>query len=291
MPLLKIPEDIAPAPAGAANSPAPNRLNIVFHGMMAFRDAGSQHYDVLIPFPGKTHHEAVYGNPRSNPQDPFSILKPFPAPPSYWKLEGVDAMGEPCKPAPANTVILKNKMLTLNKVGVRTMIRVPRPDIIRHYRGAEVRGLSLAGDSASAAAMACHPDLMYETTVFSYAHFTHPQLVGPGDPFPVPQFGQYLNLAIYSQPRTKCLEDDRDLFNGMFNCKSNGSKLDVNLFVNNSIADGPPTKTSIGLIEIELMALSEMPGAPQEACPETASPGGCGSGFVDGDGDGSGGNP
>ena len=77
MPLLKIPEPITPAAtAGATDSVIPNRLNIVFHGMMAFRDAGSQHYDVLIPFPGKTHHEAVYGNPRSNPQDPFSVLKP-----------------------------------------------------------------------------------------------------------------------------------------------------------------------------------------------------------------------
>jgi hypothetical protein len=288
MPLLKIPEPVAPITEGAADSVIPRRLNIVFHGMMAFRDCGPQHYDVLIPFPGKTQHQAVYGSPRSNPQDPFSVLKPLPAQPSYWKIEGVDPMGTPNRPSPQNAVILKNELLEVNKAGIRTVIRVPRPDIIRHYRGAEVRGLCLTGDAASAAALIRPPDIMYETTVFSYAFFTRPQLVGPGEPFPIPQFGQYLNLGIYSQPRSRCLEDDRDLFNGMFNCKSNGSKLNVNLFVNDTIADGPPAKTSIGLIELELLALSEMPGAPNVACPETADPGGCGSGFVDG-GDGSGG--
>lgn len=289
MPLLKIPEPAVPETAGVPV--IPNRLNIVFHGMMAFRDAGAQHYDVLIPFPGKTHHEALYGNPRANPQDPYSVLKPFPAGPSYWKVDGIwDATGKPNKPCAVNAVILKNEMLMLNNAGVRTVIRVPRPDIIRHYRGAEVRGLSLTGDEASAAALPHPPDVMYETTVFSYAFFMHPQLTGAGEPFPIPQFGQYCNLCIYSQPRSKCLEDDRDLFNAMFHCKSTGNKLNVNLFVNNSIADGPPTKTSIGLIEGELLALSEMQGAPQEACLETASPGGCGSGFVDG-GDGSAGNP
>jgi len=291
MPLLTIPAPATSAsPAGTPDSPLPRRLNIVFHGLMAFHECSAQHYDVLIPFPGKTQHQALYGSVRLNQQDPYSALKPFPAQPSYWKIEGVDPMGTPNKPNPQSAVILKRELLEVNKAGVRTVIRVPKPDIIRHYRGAEVRGLSLTGDAASAAALYRPPDVMYEATVFSYAFFTHPQLVGPGAPFPIPQFGEYLNLGIYSEPRTKCLEDDRDLFNGMYNCKSNGSKLSVNLFVNDSIADGAPVSTSIGLVELELLALSEMPGAPNVACPETAEPGGCVSGFVSG-GDGSDGNP
>jgi hypothetical protein len=274
---LEIPDPKAPADAESAG---PHRLNIVFHGMMAFRDAGTEHYDVLIPFPQKTGHQALYGNPRHCPHDPYSCLVPFPDGASYWKVEGVWASNTPDKPSSASAMILNNGLLSVNSGGVRTVIRVPKPDIIRQYRGAEVRGLTLANDAPSQTTLANPPSVIYEATVFSYAFFMHPRLVGPGEPFPIPKFHhQYWNLCIYSQPHSICIEDDRILFDKMFTVKSSGTQLDVNLFLQDMIADGPPTKTSIGLTDLELAALSEMRGATG-GCLLTSSPGGCGSGFI-----------
>jgi hypothetical protein len=267
-------------PADAATP----RLNLIFHGLMAFRDAGTQHYDVMIPQPGASCHEAKYGNPLDTPKAPLDSLKDFPKQRSYFYIEGVrDGGYTAARPNSSNAVILRNELLVPQPKGVRTVIRVPKPDIIRLYRGAETHGVELCGDEASRPVLIKPPDMVFEVTVFSYFFFSNPALVGGDAPYKIPQFqNKYWNLCVYSQPLAPCPASDSALFGSMFNVKNTGSPLNVNLALQSAVADGAPQTTSIGITNTELLALKELPGV---ITVETSVPGGCGSGFVcDGDG-------
>jgi hypothetical protein len=67
--------------------PGPERVNIIFQGLMAFRVLDSRYYEVLIPAsngPGDNCHQAKFGNPLieyplHNFVDPPNGDHPFPA--------------------------------------------------------------------------------------------------------------------------------------------------------------------------------------------------------------------
>lgn len=262
-----MPTPAIPTPTG------PPRLNVIFHGLMAFRDAGPQSYDVLIPHPGDSAHKAKYGNPRNMP------LLEFPLERSFFQLTGVrDGATTPAAPNPKNVVILHNGKLQLQHHMVRTVVRAPKPDAIRHYRCAEIPTTSVATNAETFGAIPVPPSFLHETTVFSYFFFHQPRLIGGDQPFDIPDVGsKYFNLCIYSQPDGPCLADDNALFNNMFKFHSSGANLALNLFAANAFADRPPQATAIGIDEIELRALSEFENGFNAACTD---PSGCGGGFL-----------
>src|SRR5689334_14425554 len=105
------------------------RLNLILHGLMAFRDAGPQHYDVLIPHPCGTKHEAMYGNPRKRRQDRDCLdgLYDFPNERSYYEIQGVrDGTATAARPSGSSSVILRNSLLIPQPGGIRTIVRVPK---------------------------------------------------------------------------------------------------------------------------------------------------------------------
>src|SRR5258708_5850951 len=92
------------------------RVNLIFNGLMAFRDAGPQHYDVYIPY--SDCHLAKYGNPRDckvsdKTPDYTKCLKDFPPNPPegprvpmYYTVEGVKDAGSQCaKPSAVHAVV------------------------------------------------------------------------------------------------------------------------------------------------------------------------------------------
>jgi hypothetical protein len=274
---------------GTVEAPGSPRLNLIFHGLMAFRDAGAQHYDVLIPRTpdgGGHTHVAKYGNPRYLPHVP---LMDFPSDlrRSYFTIEGVrDGAATVALPSSTNAVILRNGVLAPRSENILAIVRVPKPDVIRHYRGAEARGIGVATNAETQQAIFRPPDLIHEVTVFSYFFFYNPRLVGPDINYPIPNVGaNYYNLCIYSQPVDQCQADDNKLFNNMFRFRNSASSVGVNLFLQTLIADGYPVNTSIGIASIELKALREL-YVQNDALPAlTGDPGGCGGAFVcDGDG-------
>ncbi len=284
-------------------SPGPPRLNVIFHGLMAFRDSGTQYYDVLIPQESLPNaatcpHLAKYGNPL------VATLTPFEDGRSFYELQGArDGTATAARPSSSNAVILHNGSLLPQPESVRAIVRVPKPDVIRHYRGAETKDALLGQDATTNQLMIAPPDVIHEVTVFSYFFFHRPVLVGPCDDYTIPMNGLgYYNLCIYCQPLDECQEDDSGLFNNMFKVKNSGGNIQLDLFVRRLVADGYPVKTSIGIDQEELKALSELPksvGGGVEPDPKrgtkakpgtqvnikTSDPGGCGSAFVcDGDG-------
>jgi hypothetical protein len=299
---------------------APTRVNIIFHGLMVFRDLDADHYEVLIP---KTDdcHKAKYGNPCVGELKEFpNVPGPYGPGPAYFSFEGITA--EPTLrrsfPTATNTVVIKNAPLTPQYQNVRTIIKVPKPFIIRHYRGGETHGAPLATDPDTISVLLRNPDVIHEVTVFSYLSFFQPHLVGPGVSYPIPQPNPkypMLNIGIYSQPEGICPNSDDGFFNKMFNVGANQG-LDVHVSASTTgetrFDDGPPLWTSpnVGISVCELLALSEFhnwvyrlfcPACGAKAIEgkyfnlealqdladvnaKGAIPGGCGSGFACDDG-------
>jgi hypothetical protein len=261
------------------------RLNLIFHGLMAFRDSGLEHYDVLIPLPS-SDHVARYGNPQDNPDQPLDGLHPIQPSSGPLLFEVLDVLAnaaDPAKPSSANAMILRSSMLALQYNNILAVIHVPKPDRIRHYRGAETRGKNLCGDTHTQAVQVAPPEMVHDVTVFSYFTFGKPRMRLPdGNDFWIKKYDAW-NLCVYSQPLSKCSGDDNPMFNGMFKIKNDATPLNVDLFLAGSVADGPPTKTAIGIKKIELESLSEL----RTDHLLTPDPGGCGSAFLcDGDGSG-----
>jgi hypothetical protein len=297
----------------------PIRVNIIFHGLLVFRDLDADHYEVLIP---KTDgcHKAKYGNPCVGDLKEFNVPGPYGPGPAYFSFEGITA--EPTLrrsfPNATNTVVIRNSPLTPQYQNVRIIIKVPKPFIIRHYRGGETHGTPLATDPDTMSVLLRSPDVIHEVTVFSYVSFFQPTLVGPGVSYPIPQPNPQrpvLNIGIYSQPDGVCANSDDAFFNSMF--KVNANK-DLNVDVSAStigttrVDDGPPLWTSlnVGISVCEFLALSEFhswvyrlfcPVCGAKAIAEKdfnlealrdladvqmmgAIPGGCGSGFACDDG-------
>ncbi len=282
----------------AAQAAARPRLNLIFHGLVAFYDVDPYYYDVLIPNTACTH-EAKYGDPLDCPRPPvtahlrrFHHDDHFPGP-SPYRLEGVPppSAAQICVPSPANAIILSG--LDVDESNVLIKIRVPKPFIIRHYRGTETHGTDITGnDAGTQGCLQQPPDVVHEVTVFSYFSFYEPRLVGPDDCFRIPkrQDGNYWNLCVYSQPETgDCGTSDHDAFGKMFFIKKTGGRPSVNLSLPIGSDDGPPHHTAIGIQCVELLALSELDYSNECDCDKklpaaevraTAVPGGCGGGFI-----------
>jgi hypothetical protein len=281
--------------ADAAGYTPPPRLNIIFHGLMAFRELDSQNYEVMIPADSSGVHRAMYGNPREHPVcDPEVCLKSFlrgdkhQGPPEYY-MDGVQSVASDriCSPSPANALIMQNSLLIPQYNAVGTLLRVPKPFIIRHYRGAETHGRDLAHGHAPTQGVITPPDVVHGVTVFSYFAFYHPKLVGPGGhAYHVPHFDDFWNLCIYSQPLDQCLSSDSGLFNSMFQVKGTGGAPQVDLSLVGLTDDEPPSKlaTNVGIHRVELRSLCELWQHAHHGKGEdiTAAPGGCGSGFLKG---------
>jgi hypothetical protein len=290
---------LSPEAAVAASQP---RLNLIFHGLVAFWDADPHFYDVLIPNTDCTH-DARYGDPLDCPKpDVVAHLRPFkhdfsfPSP-SHYRIEGVTQVSatQTSKPSPANAIILNG--LDVDESAILFKIRVPKPFIIRHYRGTETHGLPIAGDTPTQACMQHPPDVVHEVTVFSYFSFYKPRLVGPDDYFEIPKrlntVGDVWNLCIYAQPpdATDCSAADSRALGAMFVIKSTGGKPNVDVALPIQSDDGPPHRTSIGIVCLELLALSELNGPNECDCDydkkaegpghrDEAVPGGCSGAFT-----------
>ena len=264
----------------AAATPPPPRVNLIFHGLVAFFDAGPDHYNALIPNTECTH-DARYGDPLdcTGPK-PACALRPFkhdpqfPAP-SLYRIDGVFPASSTriCAPNPADAIVLTGLDVDESKILVK--IHVPKPEIIRHYRGTETHGLDITGgDAPTKASLAQVPVVVHEVTVFSYFAFYDPRMVGPDDYFKIPKrsapgsSGEFWNLCIYAQPldTENCSSNDSDALNRMFVIKSAGQppKTDVSLDIGSD--DGPPhrTSTTVGIQCTELLALSELNTSPND---------------------------
>lgn len=130
-------------------------------------------------------------------------------------------------------MILRNSLLDVQYHCVRAVVKVPRPHVIRHYRGTETGDLPFtlsSNDPGSKTAPASDtrgaitkiPSVVHEITVFSYFAFYHPRLVGPHADYHIRRPSPYLayNLCIYCQPAANCQNTDSPLFNSMFNLKN-----------------------------------------------------------------------
>ena len=281
--------------ADAATVAYPPRVNIIFHGLMAFRDLLDSAVFTIVMIPADTAggHAAMYGNPRGcetcDPEKclhPFAASDPFQGPPEYY-VDGVqpEASDRICHPSSANALIMRNSLLIPQYGAIRTMIRVPKPFMIRHYRGAETHGRDLANGHAPTQSVISPPDVVHGVTVFSYFAFYHPKLVGPGgQAYPVHQYGQFWNLCIYSQPLNQCLSSDSGLFNSMFQIKGAGCAPQVDLALVGLTDDEPPSKLAknVGIHPLELLSLCELKNLCNAGggLQMTAAPGGCGSAFL-----------
>jgi hypothetical protein len=291
----------------AADSPRIRRVNLIFHGLVAFFDAGPDHYNALIPETSCTH-DARYGDPLDSKGPKladdlrqFHHDPQFPAP-SLYQIEGVLPANSTriCAPNPADAIVLTG--LVADESKIRIKIRVPKPEIIRHYRGTETHGLDITGgDAATQGCLAQIPVVVHEVTVFSYFAFYEPSLVGPDDYFRIPKRslsrGDFWNLCIYAQPldTDNCSSDDSQALNQMFVIKSVGRNPSTDVSLDIGSDDGPPLRISdrVGLQCVELLALSEL-NAPNNDCdctksnevgvegPSRAVPGGCSGLFAGG---------
>jgi hypothetical protein len=242
------------------------RLNVMFHGVMAFREVGDS-YEVLIPKPGQMNHIARYGNPYPDP----NCLRPFKD--SHYRLEGVcDCLSRSPQPTGKDGLLLANTLLDVQHDNIEVTIVVPKPDLIRGYRPVEVRGIDLAQGDNTHRALHCPPDVIHEVVVFSYFIFSDPVLCSSNDPFDVPyhsteKFGSFWNLCIYSQSPQSDFQDHSDLFNGMFLVKRPDGRTDpLRLHISvrgegpERLADDPPLRTAdrVGIRYLELLSLAEL---------------------------------
>jgi hypothetical protein len=299
----------------------PIRVNIIFHGLLVFRDLDTDHYEVLIPkTDAECDHKARYGNPCAGKLIDFPVPGPYGPGPAYFSFEGItpEPTARRSFANATNTVVIKNSLLTPQFQNVRVVIKVPKPFIIRHYRGGETHASPLTTDPNTLSVLLRNPDVLHEVTVLSYVSFFQPRLVGPGVSYAIPQpdpCGLALNIGIYSQPLTDCVDRDSQFFDAMFNVNAT-QPLQLNLNASTigqtRTDDGPPVRTSpnVGISACELLALSELgtwqyrlfcpvcgPEAIEgkdlslkslqafgDAAATGAIPGGCGSGFACDDG-------
>jgi hypothetical protein len=298
-----------------------SRVNIIFHGLMAFRELDARYYEVLIPPAGADDpcHQAKFGNPLLHDWLHDFVNPPYDAPPfsgpAHYSIEGVspESPGRIALPSTANALILRNSLLDVQYGMVRAIVKVPRPHIIRHYRGTETGDLtftindtggSTAPPSDTRSAIVKIPPVVHEVTVFSYFEFYHPRRVGPRTDYHIWRPYRNMvaaNLCIYCQPLESCQESDNPLFNSMFHLKnpSDPTKpvLGVDLALINLMDDGPVINTSkvVGINTEELLALSELysSGVRESISARDPSrtlgilknstagmPGGCGGGFI-----------
>lgn len=250
-------------------APSP-RLNLIFHGLMAFWDAGD-HYEVLIPKPGTGNcHEALYGNPLDC--GPFYCLQDLEHG-AKCRVDGITAPNKPTKPARVNGIVLNQSYLEPPIPGhVRATITIPKPDLIRHYRGEEAGTHNFTGkDNDTGNLFKVLPKVVHEVIVFSYFTFNKPQFWDGKTPHDIKAraykgMGPFYNLGIYCQPVLEdCAADDSALFNNMFHFKSNGKnpKVDVYMTGADTDNDGPvSTGANVGIDWWELLSLSELDRYP-----------------------------
>jgi|SRR5579871_789010 len=261
------------------NPTPPTRVNIIFHGLLAIQDVDTNYYDVLIPKTTSNHHEALYGNPCvENPYadpclvDPnFAPLHSFGVPGKYgpgpvnFAIEGITPEPNHRRsfPSATNILVIKNSKVTAQLQNALVVIRVPKPLIIRHYRGGETHLDPLAENADTQAVLQRSPDVIHEVTVFSYTSFYKPRLVGPDCSWPIPQPNPclpMLNMGIYSQPTMCCEDTDSQDFSALFKINPNVD-FKVTLNKHPRVDDGPPLWTSplqVGISFAELLALSEL---------------------------------
>lgn len=296
------------------------RINIIFHGLLAFRDLDAAHYEVLIPPGGPICHDAVYGNPLTGDRHEFADPSGwssggegrYPGPgPARYAIEGVspESPGRISRPAAANALIVRNQLLDIEYSRVRATIKVPKPRVIRHYRGTEVLDISLGQNPDTAGAIVSPPQVVHEVTVFSYFAFYQPRLVGPDTDFCFPQpfsDAPFFNLCIYCQPsKGQCDADDSDPFNKMFLIRSPSvpgkNEFKIDLTLGGSADDWPPlgTGANVGISFWEMLSLSELSTAEAQESLKSRNvaimleragmtilngmPGGCGSLFASDD--------
>lgn len=262
------------AKQATSDNPKPvKRVNIIFHGLMAFRNLDANYYEVLIP---KTHgncHQTKYGNPCRGGVVDFPALGGNDGPgPAYFTFEGIqpEAPQRRSFPTATNALIIKNSLVNPQYGNVKIAIRVPKPFIIRHYRGGESHLSTIASNPGTQAVLQRNPDVIHEITVFSYFAFFRPRFVGPGVDYPIPQPDPgkgVRNIGIYCQP-VRCAESDSADFSAMFKLNQPAQlgeefKIDLNADcpgVGRRIDDGPPlwTSQSVGISFGEFLALSEL---------------------------------
>lgn len=255
------------------------RVNLIFHGLMAFVEKGDRYW-VLIP--NSAMHDFKMGDPEDDPRHPYSALKCLPT--GQFYLTGIDGCQSiSCSPPPRNSIQLQGLIVETSHEKARTVLSIPKPDVMRGFRAVETRDLDVATGDPTHLALTGRPDVVHTAIMFSYR-----QVIGSpisfvrvrdvaGNPVdlqdqqtftikdaPIANFGVYVNakldeikkISTLSQSETaEHIAKHDEPFNEMFRVKSpTGACSPLRLTatvvgsksdngVTESVTDGPPAGT------------------------------------------------
>ncbi len=142
------------------------RFNLVIHGMMLLVDGEDDFVDILIP--EVDPHDYQHGRPHGRPpqvQDLRAIYRG-----TKWEVTGPKPGQTPlCQLISSDDMVLLDpEKVSVSDQPVFAKYRVPRPDVVRHYRASEVTQTMLEGMNLAGAKGA--PKRLHEIVVLSYLH-------------------------------------------------------------------------------------------------------------------------
>ncbi len=257
----------------------PTRVNLLFHGLLAFVEKGG-YYWVLIP--DSPMHDFKIGDPERDPHHPYDALDHLPR--GIFLLEGVESCaGFSCPPPPSHSIVLRGTMLEVHPHLARTVLIIPKPDVMRGFRAVESRTFDVATGDPTHRALSIRPDVVHTVVMVSYqkACSSHVRFVrvanleGASVPpedaktiaihsRPIANIGIYANAKPSELAMILKMTPDQlsghtrkhdQPFNAMFQVKSpTGAHSPLNLTatvvgskssagLTESVTDGPPTST------------------------------------------------
>jgi hypothetical protein len=156
----------------AGRYPYIHRLNLIFHGLLGFVEKGDR-YHVMIP--DSPMHEYLAGDPEQ-PDKKYPLKNLGGLPRGCFELQGVfNCDGESCHPALRHGIVVKGASVKPVNANARTILSIPKPDMIRPYRAVESRFLTDPASGDQTHRVMCNrPDLVHTVVMFSYKHFHLP---------------------------------------------------------------------------------------------------------------------